>query len=283
MESPQWFDMFEEDDYLIEFSKLTPRHTVRYLTLAKSVTPFHYERLRKQYFIKWCKNLETTMPRTDDTMKAAIEIVNLREQAMKEKRQQMLSTKATAFEEFQKRIAAIEALKNMEVKANKEDYVKKNAVNHKEYMNERIICACGISSIRKNLSTHKKSKKHKEWESEVASQKDCQKNCENSPKFCPVIKEDEETEEEEEEEEELTEEEKAIFAKMFKRPALTKKPTRDVELMKWDTGFSLTFAERQRLKEYKPDVFEAWVSGQLDRIPNDALDDVPLDTQWLGL
>ena len=275
---PEWFSWFEADDYLIRFSEVSPRHQVRYLTLAKNLTPFLYLRLRDKYYVKWCEEIEQLIPRENDSMKAIMDACLKREKAMEEKKQQMLLSKATAFEEFQKRIAAVEALKDMEVKANKEDYVKKNAVNHKEYMNERIICACGISSIRKNLSTHKKSKKHKEWEAEVASQKDC----ENSPKFCPIIKENEETEEEEEEEEELTEEEKAIFAKMFKKPAPTKKPTRDVELMKWDTGFSLTFAERQRLKEYKPDVFEAWMNKELDRIPNDALDDVPLDTQWLG-
>jgi hypothetical protein len=36
----------------------------------------------------------------------------------------------------------------------------KKTYDHKTYMNEEVICECGCSSIRKNLSTHKKTKKH---------------------------------------------------------------------------------------------------------------------------
>jgi hypothetical protein len=37
---------------------------------------------------------------------------------------------------------------------------KNKTYDHKEYMNEKIICECGTCSIRKNLSAHKKSQLH---------------------------------------------------------------------------------------------------------------------------
>lgn len=41
-----------------------------------------------------------------------------------------------------------------------DELIGKKAYNHKDYMNERIVCECGASSVRKNLSTHKKSALH---------------------------------------------------------------------------------------------------------------------------
>lgn len=41
-----------------------------------------------------------------------------------------------------------------------DDMIGKKAYNHKDYMNERIVCECGASSLRKHLSTHKKSALH---------------------------------------------------------------------------------------------------------------------------
>lgn len=43
---------------------------------------------------------------------------------------------------------------------NIDELIGKKAYNHKDYMNERIVCECGASSVRKNLSTHKKSALH---------------------------------------------------------------------------------------------------------------------------
>lgn len=43
----------------------------------------------------------------------------------------------------------------------------KYKTEHKEYMNAKCICECGMETIRKNKSTHKKSKVHQNYEAKL--------------------------------------------------------------------------------------------------------------------
>jgi len=63
---------------------------------------------------------------------------------------------------------------------------EKYKVDQKIYANEKVTCECGIQTIRKNKSTHKKSKVHQIWEKKQEEIKT--KILTKIPKIKPTIK-----------------------------------------------------------------------------------------------
>lgn len=65
----------------------------------------------------------------------------------------------------------------------KEKSETKYKAEHKEYLNSKCICECGMETIRKNKSTHKKSKFHLVYEAKLIKEQ------EDKARQCVLIKE----------------------------------------------------------------------------------------------
>lgn len=99
-------------------------------------------------------------------------------------KEECIKINKSLFENSKSMILKIEELEN-ELKEQSETKYK---IDHKAYLNSKCTCECGMETIRKNKSTHKKSKFHLAYETKQAQLQ------EEKLKKCVLIKQKKEIE-----------------------------------------------------------------------------------------
>ena len=100
---------------------------------------------------------------TNASEKEAIHDKKMRELEMKKYKAECFKINKIKFENSENIIQQIEVFEK-ELRNKSETKYK---TEHKEYLNSKCICECGMETIRKNKSTHKKSKVHQNYEAKL--------------------------------------------------------------------------------------------------------------------
>lgn len=158
---------FDESDYeLKKFNEMNLIQLVIYkrqlkqLTEGKVLTKQQDDQLKKLKLDIWNEYPATL---TNAPEKEAIRDAKMRNLELKRFKVECLKINKTKFENSKDIIQEIETIET-QLKAQSEAKYK---TEHKEYMMQRITCDCGMESIRSNLSHHKKSKVHQNYEAKL--------------------------------------------------------------------------------------------------------------------
>jgi len=160
---------FDESDY--EFKKFNEMNLIqlviykrqlKQLTEGKVLTKQQDDQIKKLKLDIWNEYPATL---TNAPEKEAIYDAKMRNLELKKFKVECLKINKTKFENSKDIIKEIEIIES-QLKTQSEAKYK---TEHKEYMMERIICKCGMESIRSNLSHHKKSKVHQNYEAKLAA------------------------------------------------------------------------------------------------------------------
>lgn len=102
---------------------------------------------------------------TNASEEDAAKDLKMRTLECKKFKQECIKINKIKYEESTEMLQKIELLE-VELRANS---AAKYKAEHKEYLNEKCTCECGMETIRKNKSAHKKSKVHLNYEAKLAS------------------------------------------------------------------------------------------------------------------
>jgi hypothetical protein len=109
--------------------------------------------------------LEYPSTLTNASDEDAAQDLKMRKMEQKKFKEECIKINKLKFQESTEMLQKIELLE-VELRANSEAKYK---ADQKIYANEKCTCECGMETIRKNKSTHKKSKSHLIYEAKLAS------------------------------------------------------------------------------------------------------------------
>lgn len=180
---------FDENDY--EFKNINEMSLKQLVIYKKQLMDINdgnkLTKKQKEIFdTKFKEDIWNEYPATlfNSTEEEALKDKQMRNLEGKKFKAECIKINKSLFENSKSMILKIEELENQL----KEQSETKYKIDHKAYLNSKCTCECGMETIRKNKSTHKKSKFHLAYETKQAQLQ------EEKLKKCVLIKQRKEIE-----------------------------------------------------------------------------------------